>query len=172
MSRRDVSGLDPRQRQPGVGEGQSRSDRLPPPRPRTQPQRSQSPQATAPQPPAESTAEAADSSESARRRISVTLPVEVRRRLAAAANREDVTHSQLALEAVDQHPRPAQQDPSATSPGDRLAPPREPATREGMVATTLYIDTARLARLDALATEAGISRSELVREALRRHLPE
>lgn len=43
--------------------------------------------------------------------------------------------------------------------------------RQWPVVTTLYIDTARLARLDPLAIEAGVSRSELVREALRRHLP-
>lgn len=52
--------------------------------------------------------------------------------------------------------------------------PERCCLRQWPVVTTLYIETARLARLarlDALAIEAGVSRSELVREALRRHLP-
>jgi hypothetical protein len=102
----------------------------------------------------------------------VTLPVDVRHRLAATAHREGVTHAQLALEAVDAHPRPARDDPWATPPTDRLAPPRRAAReREGMVPTTLYIDDARLASLDRLAGEAGMSRSELVRSALQANLP-
>jgi predicted transcriptional regulator len=101
----------------------------------------------------------------------VTLPVDLRRRLAATAQREGITHSQLALEAVDAHPRPTRDDPWATPPTDRLAPPRRsPRDTDGMVPTTLYLDDARLAALDRLAQHAGMSRSELVRSALQAHL--
>lgn len=101
----------------------------------------------------------------------MTLPVDTRRRLAATARQEGVTHSQLALEAVDAHPQPTRDDPWATPPTHKLAPPRRP-TREadGMVPTTLYLDDARLAALDRLAQDAGMSRSELVRTALQAHL--
>jgi predicted DNA-binding protein len=101
----------------------------------------------------------------------VTLLVDLRRRLAATAQREGITHSQLALEAVDAHPLRTRDDAWAT-PTDRLAPPRRsPRDTDGMAPTTLYLDDARLVALDRLAQHAGMSRSELVRSALQAHLP-
>lgn len=166
MSRRDVSALDPHRRQASA-QPPGRGDALPPPHaPTTPPSGNSHPPERSPDPPNN------PAPEGKRRRITVTLPVDVRRRLAATAERERVTHSQLVLEAVDQHPRPASES-QTPDPTKRLAPPRQPARDpDGMVATTLYLDPARLAVLDRLAAEAGVSRSALIRNALVQHLPD
>lgn len=180
MSRRDVSGLDPRNRRGGrkadggdaedAEETPSRGHTLPPPAARTTSTPTPTPAGPRQQPddPGDLSHSRAAPAATARRRISVTLPVDVRRRLADRAHHERITHSQLVLEAVDAHPRPARAETAAT--GGRLAPPRQTRDTEGMVATTLYIDDDRLAELDRLVAEAGMTRSELVRRALQEHL--
>lgn len=166
MSRRDVSALDPHRRHASA-QPPGRGDALPPPHvPATAPPGNPHSSDTNPEPSDN------PAPEGKQRRVTVTLPVDVRRRLAATAQRERVTHSQLVLEAVDHHPQ-LPSESTRPEPTDRLAPPRQPARDpDGMVATTLYIDEARLVILDRLAAEASLSRSAFVRNALRQHLSE
>lgn len=182
MSRRDVSGLDPRNRRSGrnADDGEDDGGEEPPPRGHTLPppaaRKTSTPAATPagprrqPDDPGALGHSPAAAAAPERRRISVTLPVDVRRRLAKRAHDERITNSQLVLEAVDAHPRPPGTAQTEAPITGRLAPPRRIRDAEGMVATTLYIDDDRLAQLDRLAAEAGMTRSELVRRALQQHL--
>ncbi len=106
-----------------------------------------------------------------KRRVNVSLPVELSLRFTEAADREDRYLTDMVLDAYRDHFAGFREEILAQR-GDLEIPfrPRRRKTVSGRVTHMLYLAGPEVAVLDASAAEVGLTRSELIARLLDRDL--
>jgi hypothetical protein len=106
-----------------------------------------------------------------KKRVNVSLPVDLSRRFTGKASEEDRYLTDMVLDAYRNHYADMREGYIAEK-GDTDLPfrPRRRKTPTGRVTHMLYLASPEVAVIDGSATEIGLSRSELVSRLLEREL--
>lgn len=106
-----------------------------------------------------------------KKRVNVSVPVELSIRFTETATREDRYLTDMVLDAYRNHFADLRSYMEAERAGNDLPfRPRRRKTASGRVTHMLYLASPEIAVIDASAIEVGISRSELVALLLEREL--
>ncbi|MDQ3640824.1 MAG: hypothetical protein M3450_04965 [Actinomycetota bacterium] len=112
-----------------------------------------------------------DSGPAPRRKVMTALAADLHRRLRTEAEARGVYKADVVLDAYDRHAESMRRDYLASA----SQPPRRARRRRAVEDATqcqLYVTNEERARIDNLAVEIGLSRSELVSRLVELELPD